>query len=71
MLGELYDRLAECDVVLELTEAHQQVRELLRAEGMEARFGKITRRTTCNGLLEDWFAQHAHAQQTAILRGPA
>jgi SulP family sulfate permease len=70
MLGELHDRLDERGVVLELTEAHQQVRELLRAEGMEGRFGKITRRTTCNGLLEAWLAEHPHAQQTAILRGP-
>lgn len=57
MLGELRDRLAEHGVALELTEAHQSVRELLRAEGMEERFGKITRKTTCNTLLEEWLAR--------------
>jgi sulfate permease, SulP family len=86
MLGDLYDRLAECGVKLEITEAHQEVRELLRKEGMEERFGRITRRTTCGTLLDDWLARHpdarpsssadaaphgGHAQQTATLRGPA
>lgn len=85
MLGELHDRLAACGVALEITEAHQEVRELLRKEGMEERFGKITRKTTCSSLLDDWLARHPgvqptsstpearpdQAQQTATLRGPA
>ena len=86
MLGELHERLGECDIVLEITEAHQEVRELLRKEGMEERFGKITRKTTCATLLDEWLERHpgvqprsrdgdvgsgGHAQQTATLRGPA
>ncbi|MBY0280126.1 SulP family inorganic anion transporter [Candidatus Binatia bacterium] len=63
MLGELHDRLAERGVVLEVTEAHQQVRELLRAEGMESRFGKITRKTTCNTLVEEWLARSSAAAE--------
>ena len=60
MLGDLHDRLAERGIALELVEAHQQVRELLRrADGMDARFGHVTRRTTCNMLLEEFLAQSA------------
>jgi high affinity sulfate transporter 1 len=63
MLGELHDRLAESGVVLELVEAHQQVRELLRrAGGMEERFGHVTRRTTCNMLLEEFLAREPSAR---------
>ena len=77
MLGELHDRLDERGVVLEIVEAHQKVRELLRAEGMEERFGRITRKTTCNMLLEEWLREDVPAsvpdqlQQTATLRGAA
>jgi len=53
MLGELYDRLAERGVEMELAEAHAAVRELLRAEGMEKRFGSIDRATTCAGILDE------------------
>ena len=60
MLGDLHDRLDERGVALELVEAHQQVRELLRrADGMDTRFGHVTRRTTCNMLLEEFLAQSA------------
>ena len=60
MLGDLHDRLAERGIALELVEAHQQVRELLRrADGMDTRFGHVTRRTTCNMLLEEFLAQSA------------
>jgi high affinity sulfate transporter 1 len=52
MLGELHDRLAEKGIALELAEVHASSRELLRAEGMEGRFGKIDRASTVLGLLE-------------------
>ena len=70
MLGELHERLGEHDVALELTEAHQSVRELLRAEGMESRFGHISRRTTCNMLLEEFLA-HEPSARGARGRAPA
>lgn len=53
MLGELHDRMAERGVEMELAEAHASVRELLRAEGMEKRFGSIDRATTCAGILDE------------------
>lgn len=46
ILGELHDRLGERGVELELAEPHHSVRELLRAESMDSRFGEITRKTT-------------------------
>ncbi len=52
-LGELHDRTAERGVAMELAEAHASVRELLRAEGMEKRFGSIDRATTCAGILDE------------------
>jgi len=58
MLGELHDRLAERDVGLEPVEMHHAVRELLRAEGMEKRFGKISRKITCAGAVEEHLSAH-------------
>ncbi|MEW6268275.1 MAG: SulP family inorganic anion transporter [Thermodesulfobacteriota bacterium] len=53
MLGEVHDRLRDRGIDLELAEVHAAVRELLRAEGMERRFGKIDRTTTCASVLEE------------------
>jgi high affinity sulfate transporter 1 len=58
MLADLHDRLAEHGVTLEPVEAHQSVRELLRAEGLEERFGRISRKLTCAGAVEEWLATH-------------
>ena len=71
MIGELHDRLIEKGIHFELAEVHASVRALLRAVEMEARFGKITRKTTPGGIVDAWLAQHPRqAQQTATLRGP-
>ncbi len=53
MLGELHDRLAEQGIDLEPVEMHHAVRSLLRAEGMERCFGKISRKITCAGAVEE------------------
>jgi high affinity sulfate transporter 1 len=60
MLGELHDRLSERRILLQLAEVHASVRELMRAVGMEQRFGKIARSTTPQGILEEWLARSAH-----------
>lgn len=61
MLADLHDRLAEHGVALEPVEAHHAVRELLRAEGLEQRFGKISRKLTCSGALEEWLATQSRS----------
>ncbi len=43
MLAGLHDDLARAGIVLRLVEAHSEVRELLRLEGLEARVGRIDR----------------------------
>jgi SulP family sulfate permease len=56
MLGDLHERLAEQGITLHLAEAHASVRELIRAVGLEERFGGIARTKTCAGLVDDWIA---------------
>jgi len=46
MLTRLYDDLEARHVTLRLVEAHADVREVLRAEGVDARVGAISRRTS-------------------------
>ena len=46
MLTRLYDDLEARNVALRVVEAHADVREVLRAEGVDARVGAISRRTS-------------------------
>jgi len=46
MLAKLSDELAGRSVILRLAEAHADVRDILRAEGIEAKAGAISRRTS-------------------------
>ena len=51
MLEKLCGELAERDAVLRLAEAHSEVRDILRAEGLEGRTGTISRRTSVEELV--------------------
>jgi len=52
MFERLHDELAKRKVTLHLVEARSSVRELLRAEGLEARVGKIDRFSTVADAVE-------------------
>ena len=51
MLEKLSGELAERDAVLRLAEAHAEVRDILRAEGVEGKAGAISRRTSVEELV--------------------
>ena len=51
MLHELYNKLNERGVRLRIVGAHGWVRDLLRAEGLEDKVGKLDRRMTLDNLL--------------------
>ena len=52
MLAGLHTDLAAAGVQFELVEAHAAVRDLLRAEGLEARIGQISRRLSVDDIIE-------------------
>ena len=52
MLAGLHTDLAAAGVQFELVEAHAAVRDLLRAEGLEARLGQINRRLSVDDIIE-------------------
>jgi high affinity sulfate transporter 1 len=68
MLEKLSDDLAEGGAVLRLAEAHAEVRDLLRAEDLETRVGRIDRFTSVADAVEDFEKQASdgHEQKTVI-----
>lgn len=52
MLAKLTDDLAEWGATLRLTEIHAEARDLLRAENLEAKVGRIDRFTSVNDVVE-------------------
>jgi MFS superfamily sulfate permease-like transporter len=59
MLAKLSDDLAERDAVLRLVEIHAEARDLLRAEDLEAKVGRIDRFTSVADVVEGFEAtQH-------------
>jgi sulfate permease, SulP family len=52
MLAKLSDDLAEWGATLRLTEIHAEARDLLRAENLEAKVGRIDRFTSVNDVVE-------------------
>jgi MFS superfamily sulfate permease-like transporter len=59
MLATLHDELAKRDATLRVAEAHAGVRDLLRAEGLEEKFGRIDRLTTVADVIDGF----AHAPE--------
>ena len=53
MLHELHAELARHNIALRVVGARGMVRDLLRAEGLEERFGKLDRTKTLDILLKD------------------
>jgi high affinity sulfate transporter 1 len=54
MLNALYDELSKIGVLLRIVEAHALVRDLLRAEGLEAKVGPINRYASIDDVVEDF-----------------
>jgi anti-anti-sigma regulatory factor len=59
MLQQLHDELVSRNVALRIVGAHGSVRDLLRAEGMEDKVGKLDRSVTLDRLLRGNFAQNS------------
>jgi sulfate permease, SulP family len=51
MLADLEEAWAIQDIQLRLADAHADVRDMLRAEGLEARVSRIDRRTSVEGIV--------------------
>jgi sulfate permease, SulP family len=51
MLAEVEEVWARQGIQLRLADAHADVRDLLRAEGLEARVSRIDRRTSVEGIV--------------------
>jgi high affinity sulfate transporter 1 len=60
MLARLHQELAVRGAAFRIVEAHAQVRDLLRAEGVEERVGYLGRHLTLDAVL----AEHQHAPKT-------
>jgi SulP family sulfate permease len=58
MLTKLHAELSARDVALRLAETHATVRDILRAEGLDAKAGPISRRTSVADAIETF--EHAH-----------
>jgi sulfate permease, SulP family len=59
MLQQLHDELVSRNVALRIVGAHGSVRDLLRAEGMEDKVGKLDRSVTLDRLLRGKFEQNS------------
>jgi high affinity sulfate transporter 1 len=59
MLQQLHDKLVSRNIALRIVGAHGSVRDLLRAEGMEDKVGKLDRSVTLDRLLRGNFAQNS------------
>jgi SulP family sulfate permease len=59
MLAKLSDDLAERGAILRLAETHAEVRDLLRAEDLEAKVGRIDRFTSVADAVEQFEAEKA------------
>jgi len=59
MLQQLHDELVSRNVALRIVGAHGSVRDLLRAEGMEDKVGKLDRSVTLDRLLRGNFEQNS------------
>jgi sulfate permease, SulP family len=57
MLATLQKDLADRAVRLRIVEAHAEVRDILRAEGLEAQMGKISRRHTVADAVDEHRSQ--------------
>jgi MFS superfamily sulfate permease-like transporter len=66
MLAKLCDDLAERGVVLRLAEAHAEVRDLLRAEDLETRVGRVDRFTSVADAVEYFEADEGEARLTPL-----
>jgi high affinity sulfate transporter 1 len=65
MLAGLYTDLAAVGIQFQLVEAHAAVRDILRAEGLEARMGQISRRMSLDDIIETFYQPpQPHAQAT-------
>jgi hypothetical protein len=51
MLADLEEAWARQGMQLRLAEAHAEVRDILRAEGLEARVSRIDRRTSVDAIV--------------------
>jgi len=54
MLEELHEQLSGRGLTLQLADASGPVRDILRAEGLEARFGKIEPNMTITKVINRW-----------------
>src|SRR5262249_47670423 len=59
MLTRLHGELAARGAALRLAEAHAAVRDILRAEGLDAKAGPISRRTTVADVIDGFAAVHS------------
>jgi hypothetical protein len=66
MLGRLADELAARHATLRVAEEHAEVRDILRAEGLEAKLGPISRRASLAATIEA--AQHPDAAEESSSR---
>lgn len=55
MLSDLRRSLEAMDIELRLVEAHAEVRDLLRAAGLDARVGELSRRLSLDDVIESFF----------------
>jgi anti-anti-sigma factor len=56
MLAGLHRELAKRDIQLRIVEAHAQVRDLLRAEGLEEQVGYLGRHMSVDQAISEWHA---------------
>jgi high affinity sulfate transporter 1 len=61
MFAALHTELRAAGIVLRLVSAHAVVRDLLRAEGLEAQVGSLGRHSTVSHVLDEFFAQSGKA----------
>jgi MFS superfamily sulfate permease-like transporter len=59
LLTGLHADLAKRDIQLRIVEAHGKVRDLLRAEGLEARVGYLGRHVSVDQAITEWEAKTA------------
>jgi len=57
MLAKLSDDLAERGAILRLAETHAEVRDILRAEDLESKVGRIDRFTSVADAVEQFEAE--------------
>jgi MFS superfamily sulfate permease-like transporter len=57
MLARLEEELAAEGIRLRVAEAHAEVRDMLRAEGLETQLGGVSRRTSIPDIIEEFQGQ--------------